>query len=70
MVVDDMRTQNEKPNEFITSHAETFTCARCGQTYISRGIADPGNLCIPCERELNARSKPVVGGPLDGEVIK
>lgn len=52
---------------FAEDHAEKFTCAICGRTYISRGKYDPGNLCRDCEAEKMAV---LIGGPYDGEHAK
>ena len=58
-----------RPPIVINAPAELLTCKVCGGTYVSLGKHDPGNLCKACERELSAKSAPLIGGPLDGQVI-
>ena len=56
--------QTAKVIIFADEHAEKFTCATCGRTYVSRGKYDPGNLCRDCEVEKLAV---LIGGPCNGE---
>lgn len=58
-----------RPPIIVSAPAESYVCAVCGRAYTSRGKKDPGNLCRACERIQAANSAPLIGGPLDGQVV-
>lgn len=58
-----------RPPIVITAPAETYVCSVCGREYTSRGKKDPGDICRACERIQAANLAPLIGGPLDGQVV-